>query len=59
MAGHQRREFRDGEGTATDQDRADALLRKICEGRFEIAIGSGNIELQAQRASRRLQVSDD
>ena len=37
------------------------LLRKSCEGRFEIAIGSGihNNELQAQRARRRLQVCDD
>jgi hypothetical protein len=35
----------------------NALLRKTCEGRFEIAIGSGihNNELQAQRARCRLQ----
>jgi putative tryptophan/tyrosine transport system substrate-binding protein len=43
-----------------DLDRINALLRKSCEGRFEIAIGSGihNNELQAQRARRRLQVCD-
>ena len=37
------------------------LLRKSCEGRFEIAIGSSihNNELQAQRARRRLHVWDD
>jgi hypothetical protein len=37
------------------------MLRKSCESRFEIAIGSGihNNELQAQRARRRLQVRDD
>ena len=36
------------------------LLRKSCEGRFEIAFGSGihNNELKAQRARRRLQVCD-
>jgi hypothetical protein len=35
-------------------------LREDCEGRFEIAIGSGihNDELQAQRVRRRLQVCD-
>jgi hypothetical protein len=39
----------------------DALLRKGCEGRFEVAIGSGipNNELQAQRARRRPQVCND
>ena len=63
MAGRQRRElFRAPvvEGTLADQDRTNALLRKSCEGRFEIAIGSGihNNELQAQRARRRLQVCD-
>ena len=43
-------------GTALDQDRTNASLRKSREGRFEIAIGSGihNNELQAQRACRRL-----
>src|SRR5277367_5010822 len=48
------------EGTATDQDRTNMLLRKSCEGRFEIAISSGinNDELQAQYARRRLQVCD-
>jgi hypothetical protein len=48
------------EGTRADQDRTNVLLRKSCEGRFEIAIGSGihNNELQAQRARRRLQVCD-
>jgi hypothetical protein len=49
------------EGTATDQDRTNALLRKSCEGRFEIAIGSGihNKQLHAQPARRRLQVRDE
>src|SRR5271167_1814156 len=64
MAGRQRRELFGApvvEGTVGDQDRTNALLRKSCEGRFEIAIGSGihNNELQAQRARRRLQVCDD
>jgi hypothetical protein len=37
------------------------LLRKICKGRFEIAISSGihNNDLQAQRGRRPLQVCDD
>ena len=53
MAGRQRRElFRvlAVEGTVADQDRTNALLRKTCEGRFEIAIGSGihNNELQTR-----------
>ena len=44
--------------SAADQDRTSALLRKSCEGRFEIAVGSSihNIELQVQRARRHLQV---
>ena len=44
-----------------DQDPTNALLRKTCEGRFEIAIGAGiqNNELQTQGACRRLQVCDD
>jgi hypothetical protein len=48
------------EGTVTDQDRTNALLRQSCERRFEIAIRSGihNNELQAQYACRRLQVCD-
>jgi hypothetical protein len=48
------------EGTGTDQDRTDALLRKTCEGGFEIAIGAGihNNEWKAQRARPRLQVCD-
>ncbi len=59
MPGRQRRElFRAPvvEGADADQDRTNTLLRKSCEGRFEIAIGSGihNNELQAQRACRRL-----
>jgi hypothetical protein len=63
MAGCQRRELFRAlvvEGTAEDQDRTDMLLGKSCEGRFEIAIGSGinNNELQAQRARRPLQVCD-
>src|SRR5580704_4755047 len=28
--------------TVADQSRANVLLRKICEGRFGIAVGSGN-----------------
>ena len=62
MAGRQRRDlFRDPDGTLADQDRTNALLRKSCKGRFEIAIGCGihNNELPAQRARRRLQVCDD
>ena len=64
MAGRQRRELFHAavvKGTGADQDRTDALLRKSCEGRFEIAIGSGihHNELPAQRARRRLQVCDD
>jgi hypothetical protein len=60
MAGCQRRElFRvpDVEGTRADQDRTKALLRKSCEGRFEITVGSGinNDELQGEPARRRLQ----
>jgi hypothetical protein len=47
------------EGTGTDQNRTDALLRKSCECRFEIAIGAGvqNKQLQAQRASPHLRVA--
>ena len=61
MAGRQRRQLfptRAEEGTVADQDRTNTLLRKSCEGRFEIAVGSGinDNELQAQRARRRLQV---
>ena len=44
MAGRQRRELFDTsveEGTVGDQDRTHALLRKSCESRFKIAIGSG------------------
>jgi hypothetical protein len=64
MAGRQRGEFfrpSSEEGTLANEDRTDALLRKSCEGRFEIAIAPGirNKELQAQRARRRLQVCDD
>ena len=63
MAGRQRRElFRAPvvEGTVANQDRTNALLRKSCEGRFEIAVGCGtrNNELLAQRARRCLQVCD-
>ena len=60
MAGGQRRELfhaRGKEGiTIDDQDRANMLLRKSCEGCFEIAIGSGfhGNQLQAQRARCRL-----
>jgi hypothetical protein len=64
MVGRQRRELfhtPGGDDTRTNQDRANALLRKSYEGRFEIAIGSGvrNNKLQAQHAGRRLQVGDD
>ena len=62
MAGRQRREFLQDavitkEDAGNDQDRTDALLRKTCEGGFEIATRSGihKNELQAQRACRRLQ----
>ena len=43
-----------------DQDRANALLREGCEGRFKIAIGSGvyNNELQTQRGRSHLQGCD-
>ena len=56
MAGRQRRELFRAlavEGTVADQDRTNMLLRKSCEGRFEIAIGSGihNNELQARACS--------
>ena len=62
MAGRQRRELLQDavtkEVAGNDQDRTNALLRKSCEGRFEIVIGSGihNNKLQAQRARRRMQV---
>jgi hypothetical protein len=64
MAGRQRRELFRAPGekvTVADQDRTNALLRKSCEGRFEIAIGSGILdnELQAQLARRCVQVCDD
>jgi hypothetical protein len=38
------------------QDRTNVLLRKSCEGRFEIAIGSGinKNEFQTERTCRRL-----
>src|SRR5262249_35486639 len=63
MAGRQRRKSFHSmsvEGTVADQDRTNMLLRKSCEGRVEIAIGSGilNNELQAQCARRHLQVCD-
>ena len=63
MTSRQRREFFRVlvvEVAAVDQDRPNPLLRKSCEGRFEIAIGAGihNSELQTQRARRRLQVCD-
>ena len=64
MAGRQRRELIHTlfeEATGTEQDRTNALFPKICKGRFEIAVGSGihNNELEAQRASGRLQVCND
>jgi len=59
MAGRQSHELFHAPGveaTVTDQNRTNALLQKSCEGRFEIAVGSGinNNEWQAQRARRRL-----
>jgi hypothetical protein len=45
-------------GTRADQDRTNALLRKSCEGRFEIATGIHLNKLQAQRACRSLQACD-
>jgi hypothetical protein len=54
MAGRQRHELFQvpaGECTVDEQDRTNALLPKICEGPFEIA-------LEAQSACRRLQVCD-
>jgi hypothetical protein len=46
------------EGTVADQDRTNALLRKSCEGRFEVVVGSGTRknELNAKRARPRLKV---
>jgi hypothetical protein len=46
MAGRQRRKLfhppvEEGAAAGADQDRTNVLLRKTCEGRFEIAIGSG------------------
>ena len=63
MAGRQRRELfhaPDVEVTGVDQDRTNMLLRKSCEGRFEIAIGSGihNNELKAQHRCGRLHDCD-
>jgi hypothetical protein len=63
MAGRQRCELFHApgvEGAGADEDCTHALLRKSCEGRFEIAIGPGihNNELPAQRVRRRLQVRD-
>jgi hypothetical protein len=63
MAGCQRRELLHApivEGTGTEEDRTNMLLRKCCEGHFEIAIGSGvhNNELQTQqRLSQRRDAS--
>ena len=43
-------------GARAKKDRTNALLRESCEGRFEIAVGSGinNRELSAERARSRL-----
>src|SRR6516165_4600389 len=48
------------EGAGADQDRSNVLLRKSCEGRFEVAISPGiyENELQAQRGSSHLEVCD-
>jgi hypothetical protein len=64
MAGRKRRKLFGVpvvEGTVSEQDRIQALLRKSRERRFEVAVGSGinNKELQAQRARCRLQVGED
>jgi hypothetical protein len=64
MAGRQRRELFHAsvvEGTGSDQDRTNMLLRHSCEGWFEIPIGSGihHNELPAERARRRLLVRED
>jgi hypothetical protein len=50
MAGRQRRKLH----TGVNQDRTNALLRKRCEGCFEIALGSGihNNEIGVLDASR-------
>src|SRR6516162_7848472 len=62
MVNRQRRELFRAlavQATLADQDRTNALLRKSCKGRFEIALGSGihNNELQAQRAPGRLRLA--
>jgi hypothetical protein len=44
------------DATAADQDPTNALLRKSCEGRFEIASAIRDNELYAQYTRRRLQV---
>src|SRR6516225_11766321 len=64
MAGRQRRDlFRVPivKVTAEDQDCTNPLLRKSCEGRFEIGVGSSinHNEFQAQRERRRLQASNN
>jgi hypothetical protein len=63
MADRQRRELFRAPGeevTRADQDCTNMLLRKGCEGRFEITIGSSiyNNEMQAERARCRLQGRD-
>jgi hypothetical protein len=47
--------------SGADQDRTNVLLRKSCEGRLEIAMGSGlhKNKLQAQHARCRLQVCSE
>src|SRR5262249_26367787 len=62
MADRQRHGLFDAHYAAgADQDRTNALLRKSCEGGFDIAIGCGthNSELPAQYARGSLQVCDD
>jgi hypothetical protein len=53
IAGRQRRQLFGTpgvEGTVADQDRTNMLLRKSCEGRFEIAIGAGTAALSRIRS---------
>src|SRR5262245_1760921 len=64
MADRQRRELFHAPAVDVadaNKDSTDALLRKRCEGRFEIAVGSGTrkTELHAQRARPHLKVCDE
>jgi hypothetical protein len=64
VAGRQRRELfypSVEEDAGPNHDCTNTLLRQSCEGRFEIAIGSGarNDELPAQHDRRRPQFWDE